>query len=87
MATTIFKALNQRTVWLILGLLFLSAAAGGGWLLWQQSQQEAEQAKIETQTAPVVRQDVTLKVSASGSVKPITPVNISPKQPGQLAKL
>jgi HlyD family secretion protein len=87
MATTISKALNQRTVWLILGLLLFSAAGGGGWLLWQQSQQEAEQAKIETQTAPVVRQDVTLKVSASGSVKPITPVNISPKQPGQLAKL
>jgi HlyD family secretion protein len=67
--------------------LVLSAAGVGGWLLWQQSQQEAQQTALQAQTAPVVRQDVTVKVSAAGTVKPITPINISPKQSGQVAKL
>jgi HlyD family secretion protein len=87
MATAVTKAINRRTVWLVLGLLVLSGAGVGGWLLWQQSQQEAQQTALQTQTAPVVRQDVTLKVSAAGTVKPITPINISPKQSGQVAKL
>ncbi|MGA7955248.1 MAG: efflux RND transporter periplasmic adaptor subunit [Gloeobacterales cyanobacterium] len=85
--TTVPKALNRVPVWLVLGLLVLSGVGVGGWLLWQQSQQEAQQTALQTQTAPVVRQDVTIKVSAAGTVKPITPINISPKQSGQLAKL
>jgi HlyD family secretion protein len=87
MATTIYKALNQRTVWLILGLSLVSAGTVESWSLWQQSQQEAQQTALQTQTAPVERQDVTIKVSAAGTVKPMTPINISPKQSGQLAKL
>jgi HlyD family secretion protein len=84
---TVTKALNRPTIWLVLGLLVLSAGGVGSWLLWQQSQKEAEQAVLQTQTAPVVRQDVTLKVSAAGTIKPITPINISPKQSGRVAKL
>ena len=85
--TTVTKALNRFPVWLVLGLLVLSGAGIGGWLLWQQSQQEAQQTALQTQTAPVVSQDVTIKVSAAGTVKPMTPINISPKQSGQVAKL
>jgi HlyD family secretion protein len=87
MATVVTKAINRRTVWLVLGLLVVCGAGVGGWLLWQQSQQEAQKSALQTQTAPVIRQDVTLKVSAAGMVKPITPVNISPKQSGRVAKL
>ncbi|WP_017302346.1 efflux RND transporter periplasmic adaptor subunit [Nodosilinea nodulosa] len=35
----------------------------------------------------MVRQDITINVSASGTVQPITPVNISPKQAGRLVHL
>ncbi len=87
MITTISKTLNQRTVWLILGLSLVSSGTVGGWWLWQQSQQEAQQTALQTQTAPVERQDVTIKVSAAGTVRPMTPINISPKQSGQVAKL
>jgi HlyD family secretion protein len=58
-----------------------------GWLAWQKSQRHAENSAIELQTAPVVQQDVVIKVSATGTIKPITPVNISPKQPGRLTNL
>jgi HlyD family secretion protein len=84
---TVTKALNRPIIWLVLSLLVLSAVGVGGWLLLQQSQKDAEQTALQTQTAPVVRQDVTLKVSAAGTIKPITPINISPKQSGRVAKL
>ena len=87
MSTVVTKVINRRTIWLVLGLLVLSVVGVSGWLLWQQSQQETEQTTLQTQTAPVVRQDVTIKVSAAGTIKPMTPINISPKQSGRVAKL
>ncbi len=61
--------------------------AGGGWLIWQQRQTQARQAELAAQTAPVERREVILKVTAAGSIRPTTPVNISPKQPGRIAAL
>lgn len=83
----LLKTFNWTWLGLILGLLLLTTLGIRGWQFWQYSQQEAKQTILESQTAPVVRQDLIIQVSATGSIKPITPVNISPKQPGRLVKL
>ncbi|CAK6693212.1 Multidrug resistance protein MdtA [Synechococcus sp. CBW1107] len=61
--------------------------AGGGWLVWHQRQIRARRADLAARTAPVERRDVILKVTAAGSIRPTTPVNISPKQPGRVTAL
>ncbi|AFY29150.1 efflux RND transporter periplasmic adaptor subunit [Cyanobium gracile] len=61
--------------------------AGGGWLSWHQGQVRARQAALLAQTAVVERSNVVLQVTASGSIRPTTPVNISPKQPGRVTAL
>lgn len=81
------KASNRRAFWLVLGLLVLLGAGAGGWWIWGQSSRESTRAELRSQTAPVVREDITVKVSAAGIVRPLTPVNISPKQSGRLAAL
>lgn len=43
--------------------------------------------KLEELTVPVERQNLTVQIRASGTVEPIRSVNISPKNPGRLAKL
>ncbi|WP_216901549.1 efflux RND transporter periplasmic adaptor subunit [Synechococcus sp. CCY 9618] len=73
--------------WLIAGGALTLCLAGGGWLLLQQGQRRAAQAALASQTVAVERSDVTLKVSAAGSIRPTTPVNISPKQPGRITAL
>ncbi len=42
---------------------------------------------MDNQTVEAVRQDLSITIAASGTVQPITPVNISPKQPGRLVAL
>ena len=42
---------------------------------------------MQDETTVVVRQDVTIKVSAAGSIKPLTPVNVSPKASGRVVAL
>ena len=84
---SLLKAPSWTRIGLILVPLALVTVGIGGWSIWQRSQQQAKQTAQENQTAPVVRQDVTIKVAATGAIKPITPVNISPKQPGRVAKL
>ncbi|HIK16409.1 MAG TPA: efflux RND transporter periplasmic adaptor subunit [Leptolyngbyaceae cyanobacterium M33_DOE_097] len=83
----LLKAPPRIRVGLMLVPLLLAAVGTFSWLKLQNSQQQAKQAAQARQTALVVRQNITVKVSASGAIKPITPVNISPKQPGQVAKL
>ncbi|KEF43033.1 MAG: RND transporter [Cyanobium sp. CACIAM 14] len=68
-------------------LLGLLAAAVAGGLLWQQARRSERDRRLESQTAAVVRQDVVIRVSATGVIRPITPVNISPKQPGRISRL
>ena len=60
---------------------------GAGWFLLKQRQTQARQAALAQQTAPVERSDLVLKVTAAGSIRPTTPVNISPKQPGRVTSL
>ncbi|BAC88716.1 HlyD family secretion protein [Gloeobacter violaceus] len=83
----ISKKRDRRLNWLIIAGVVL-AALTTAWLLFGRAEQPAERAQeLARQTAPVVREDVVLSVSAAGIVKPLTPVNISPKQPGRLAAL
>ncbi len=77
---------ERRIPWLLIGLALLGAAVAA-WFVWGRPQTSDTEANAARQTAPVVRQDINLTVSAAGVVKPLTPVNISPKQPGRLAKL
>lgn len=66
------------------GLLLLIALGAVGLVLWRQKESNARQALLDSQTAPVVRQDLAVKVTATGSIRPLTPVNISPKEPGRI---
>ena len=60
----------------------------GGWIfLWQQSRNNQRRQNLDSQTAIVTRQDVIVMVTASGSIRPITPVNVSPKQPGRIISI
>lgn len=80
--------LRSSPRWLIAAAVLITLGlAGGGWLIWQQRQTQARQAELAAQTAPVERREVILKVTAAGSIRPTTPVNISPKQPGRIAAL
>lgn len=83
----VLKKHSSHWIGLLLSCLILGVTGLWGWQSWHRSQQQAEQAKLELKTAPVVRQDLTIRVSASGAIQPITPVNISPKQPGRLVEL
>jgi HlyD family secretion protein len=76
---------KRRWWWIaaVTGALLL--AAGG--VIGQVIHQRDRQARLEAETAAVVRKDVVIKVSAAGSIKPLTPVNISPKAAGKVVAL
>lgn len=73
-----------------LSALSLLAAVGlavVGFGVWQSNNKLKRLKAIELQTAPVVRKDLAVKVSSTGSIRPLTPVNISPKQPGRILSI
>jgi HlyD family secretion protein len=76
--------LRQKLQLWPVGLLALGALAVGGLALWQRKGSQDREQALAKQTAPVIRQDLEVKVSATGSIRPLTPVNISPKQPGRI---
>ncbi|WP_287130073.1 HlyD family secretion protein [Candidatus Cyanaurora vandensis] len=85
MAAAAGKLLQQTAPWLGLGAVVVVAV-----VLWSGLGSNAstpDLAQTRNQTAPVVRENITISVTASGVVKPLTPVNISPKQSGRLATL
>ena len=76
---------NHPLPWLI-GLITASMVAVGTstYLIIESPGTEN---KLEELTVPVERKTLRVKIEASGKVEPIQSVNISPKQPGLLAKL
>ncbi|AGY58465.1 efflux RND transporter periplasmic adaptor subunit [Gloeobacter kilaueensis] len=86
MAVVSKKQTQQGSRWLLLaaGAAALLAVV---WFIFARSPQPADQAQLDQQTVRATRQDITVTVSAAGTIKPLTPVNISPKQPGRLAAL
>ena len=79
------KAKLATTLVIVLAVL-AGLAALGAWQ-WQGNETRKRQQAVERETAAVVRQDITVKVSATGVIRPVAPVNISPKQPGRLERL
>ena len=72
---------------LVLALALLAGLAAAGAWQWQRNGAQKRQQAVERETAAVVRQDITVKVSATGVIRPVAPVNISPKQPGRIQQL
>ncbi|WP_411871114.1 efflux RND transporter periplasmic adaptor subunit [Vulcanococcus limneticus] len=79
--------LAARRRWLIAALLLTLGLGGTSLFVWRELQRRGRLAELVAQSALVVRRPVLLKVSAAGSIRPTTPVNISPKQPGRLSQL
>lgn len=50
-------------------------------------QKSASQTNLEELTVPVTKDNLKVKISASGKVEPIKSVNVSPKNPGRLVEL
>ena len=65
------------------GAILLAVVA----VLHQIDDERDQQQRRKDETRLVVRKDVMIKVSATGSIKPLTPVNISPKAAGKVAAL
>lgn len=71
-----------KMLWLVLGLVL--AVAFGGWLWLRQSGADATIAYI---TEPVSRGDLTVTVTATGTVQPTTQVEVSSELSGTLASV
>jgi HlyD family secretion protein len=70
----------------------MAAVALGGIVLTvtvagQQTRLRKRQLAEASRTVPVVREAVEIRVSAAGTIQPVTPINISPKESGRLAAL
>jgi HlyD family secretion protein len=63
------------------GIVLTVAVAG------HQARLRKRQLAEAARTVAVVRQDVEIRVSAAGTIQPVTPINISPKESGRLAAL
>lgn len=68
----------------VLGVIVLGS---GFFWLWQANGRQQRETELESHTAEVIRQNLEVKVTASGSIRPLTPVNISPKQPGRISAI
>ena len=68
-------------------LLVVIALGVGSTLLWQARSRQQRESELESQTATVIRKNLEVKVTASGFIRPLTPVNISPKQPGRISAI
>lgn len=70
----------------------IAAAALGGIVLTvamvgQQARLRKRQLAEASRTVEVVREAVEIRVSAAGTIQPVTPINISPKESGRVAAL
>jgi HlyD family secretion protein len=80
----IAKTPKQRFRWTIPILITLIIAGGS---IYFVSRRQNVQPKLESLTVPVKTQSLNLRLEASGSIKPVNSVNISPKNAGRLAAL
>jgi len=72
----------------VTGAVLVALALGAGALgFWQTQGRKERAATLESQTAVVIRKDVQVTVSATGTIRPLTPVNISPKEPGRIVAI
>ena len=69
----------------IIGVLVLAALAGGGW--WLQQKNSAESIKPKYRTQPVDRGTIAQRISANGTLNPVTVVNVGTQISGTVTKL
>jgi HlyD family secretion protein len=71
----------------LLALVLTVLLGGGGYFGFRFYQQQQKPKRQKIRTELVKTQDITLRISASGSVVPLQEVNLSPKNSGRLAQL
>lgn len=75
--------------WLLISLALLLLVGGGSFAIYRQitATSNRTSAKRSRQTISVKRQDLTVTVSANGTVQPQMSINVSPKTSGVLKRL
>lgn len=68
-----------------IAVIIIAACAGGGWY-YHQTQQQAQQAAA-VETAQVERMSLTSKVSATGTIRPVDSVEVSPKITARISQV
>lgn len=68
-----------------IAVIIIAACAGGGWY-YHQTQQQAQQAAA-VETAQVERMNLTSKVSATGTIRPVDSVEVSPKITARISQV
>lgn len=68
-----------------IAVIVIATCAGGGWY-YHQTQQQAQQAAA-VETAQVERMNLTSKVSATGTIRPVDSVEVSPKITARISQV
>ncbi len=69
----------------IIGVVVLAALAGGGW--WLQQKNSAESVKPRYRTQAIERGTIAQRISANGTLNPVTVVNVGTQISGTVTKL
>jgi HlyD family secretion protein len=85
MAYILFDKSNRPLVWI--GGLVASSLAVLGVMTYRMVQAPSPLVELEKMTIPAQRETLEVEIEASGKVRPIQSVNISPKNPGVLKRL
>ncbi len=85
MEVPLIGKLNRPLPWI------LALMAGGilavGAITYKLVETPSPEVELEKLTVPVKRETLAVEIDANGTIEPIQSVNISPKNPGRLAKL
>ncbi len=68
-----------------IAVIIIAACAGGGWYYYQTQQKARQAAAVET--AQVERMNLTSKVSATGTIRPVDSVEVSPKITARISQV
>ena len=71
----------------LLGLIVAALIGGGGFFAYRTFGQRQPRQRQKALTVPVKTQDLSVRISASGTATPLQEVNLSPKTSGRLAQL
>jgi len=79
---------SRRLFWPLFGVAATAILGAAGWGLWQL-RKPADPAvdPLAKLTVPVTSANLTVKIDASGTIRPIQTVNLSPKTSGRLLEL